>query len=185
MTETTLNRRNIAAAFLAGSAGLALASRPAAAQQTNAGLVDRIAFLEDRAALKQLVDTFSNLADTKEIDAQVLLFTEDATVESWTDGQQGSSYTGRAELAEAFGGFLAQFSTVYHINGQQTVQIDGDSATGTAYCLVVLIREEDGKTIRRTSGVRYDDRYTRQDGKWLIAGRTSHFEWTNTTETPV
>ena len=184
MTDTTVNRRDIAAAFLVGSAGLALAARPAAAQGNETDLTSRIALLEDQAALKRLVDTFSSLADTKDIDAQVLLFTEDATVESWSDGQKGSTFTSRAELAKAFGGFLAQFSTVYHINGQQVVTVDGDQATGTSYCLVVLIREEDGKVIRRASGVRYADSYIRQDGQWLIAGRTSHFEWTDTTVTP-
>ena len=184
MAESILNRRHLTAAFLAGSAGLALATRPVAAQQAGDDLTSRIAALEDQAALKRLVDTFSNLADIKDIETQVLLFTEDATVESWSGGQRGSSFTGRAALAEAFGGFLAQFSTVYHINGQQTVEIEGDAAIGTAYCLVVLVREEDGKVIRRTSGVRYDDRYVRQDGTWLISGRTSHFEWTEITEGP-
>ena len=40
--------------------------------------------------------------------------------------------------------FLAGFETVYHINGQQTVSIQGDKATGTAYCLVVLIGGQNG-----------------------------------------
>jgi hypothetical protein len=95
-----------------------------------------------------------------------------------------SSFTGREALAKAFGGFLAQFDTVYHMNGQQTVVLSGDEATGTAYCLVVLIGEIDGKVMQRTSGVRYEDRYVRQDGVWLIAGRTSHFEWNEMTELP-
>lgn len=185
MTRNNLNRRNLTAAILAGSAGLATAARRAAAQPADdTDLARRIAALEDQAALKRLVDTFSNLADTKDIDTQVLLFTEDAVVESWSGGQRGSTFTGRAELAEAFGSFLAQFSTIYHINGQQTATIEGDTATGTAYCLVVLIREEDGRVIHRTSGVRYEDRYVRQDGTWLIAGRVSHFEWTELTEKP-
>ena len=47
----------------------------------------RMQRLEDQAALKNLVDTFSNLADLKDIDRQVLLFTEDATVESRTGGR--------------------------------------------------------------------------------------------------
>ena len=45
--------------------------------------------LEDQAALKNLVDTFSNLADVKDIDRQILLFTEDATVESRTGDAPG------------------------------------------------------------------------------------------------
>src|SRR5688572_26132923 len=91
--------------------------------------------LEDQAALKHLVDTFSNLADVKDIDRQVLLFTEDATVESRTGDAPGNPLKGRKQIGETFRAFLAGFETVYHINGQQTVSIQGDKATGTAYCL--------------------------------------------------
>ena len=43
--------------------------------------------IQDQLALKRLVDTFSNLADVKDVDAQVLLFTEDAEVVSKSGGQ--------------------------------------------------------------------------------------------------
>jgi hypothetical protein len=49
----------------------------------------RLERMEDQAALKNLVDTFSNLADVKDVDRQVLLFTEDATVESRTGDAPG------------------------------------------------------------------------------------------------
>lgn len=143
----------------------------------------RVRTLEDRAALKALVDTFSNLADTKSIDAQVLLFTEDASVVSHAAGQT-SSLQGRKQIGEAFSGFLARFQTVYHINGQQTVDIQGDRATGTAYSLVVLIGEDGGKLYRNTSGVTYQDEYVRRDGRWLIAKRASNFVWSNREEIP-
>lgn len=133
--------------------------------------------LADRMALKNLVDTFSNLADTKEIDAQVLLFTENAEVTSYHGEEMSSVIKGREDLATQFKAFLDNFVTVYHINGQQTVDINGDKATGTAYCMVVLVSEEDGRRVTLTQGVRYDDEYVRQDGKWLIDKRTSHFEW--------
>src|SRR5688500_15604905 len=54
-------------------------------------LAERVQRLEDRAALKNLVDTFSNLADRKDVQKQVLLFTEDATVESITEGKPSST----------------------------------------------------------------------------------------------
>ena len=41
--------------------------------------------LEDQLALKKLVDTFSNLADTKDTKAQMDLFTDDAEVISKAD----------------------------------------------------------------------------------------------------
>ena len=133
--------------------------------------------MADRMALKELVDTFSNLADTKEIDKQVLLFTGDAEVTSYQGKRMTSNLKGRKELAERFKAFLDQFTTVYHINGQQTVRIDGDKATGIAYAQVVLVSEKDGKKTMLTDGVRYNDEYVRRDGKWYISKRTSHFEW--------
>jgi hypothetical protein len=127
---------------------LALLFTPFAAEartMSDANLARRIQQLEDRAALKQLVDTFSNLADRKDIASQVQLFTDDAVVESFSGGQLTSSLKGRAELESRFGSFLAGFDTVYHINGQQTVELHGDRVTGTSYCLVVLIGNQGGK----------------------------------------
>ncbi len=138
--------------------------------------------LQDKQELKELVDVFSILADRKEVAAQTLLFTEDATVASYRNGKHISTYTGRKDIGEAFGNFLALFETVYHINGQQVINIDGNRAMGTAYCLVVLIENRGGKRSMNTQGVRYDDEYVRQDGKWLIAKRTSHFEWNDKKE---
>lgn len=140
-------------------------------------LARRIQLLEDRAALKALVDTFSNLADQKDVARQLLLFTEDATVESRSGGAPGSVLRGREQIGQAFSSFLANFTTVYHMNGHQTVTVNGDRASGTAYCLVVLAGMQDGREMRLTMGVRYDDEYVRLDGKWLIAKRTSHFDW--------
>jgi hypothetical protein len=94
-------------------------------------LAQRIARLEDRAALKALVDTFFILADEKEVQKQVLLFTEDATVESRTGGTPGTPLKGRKQIGDAFSAFLANFQTVYHMNGQQAVTLDGDRATFT------------------------------------------------------
>lgn len=138
--------------------------------------------ISDKLALKELVDTFSILADQKETEAQTLLFTEDATVESYLNGVMGSSYTGRQEIGKAFGSYLALFKTVYHLNGQQVVQINGDKAIGTAYCTVVLVGERDGKTMKTQSNVIYQDEYTRINGKWLINNRKSNFVWSEVTE---
>jgi hypothetical protein len=64
---------------------------------------------------------------------------------------------------------------VYHINGQQTVEINGDTAHGISYCQVVLIGNIDGKEMQRKAGVRYSDTYVKQNGKWLIKKRVSNF----------
>lgn len=160
--------------------GLTLLFTPLSAEaktMTDTDLSHRIQTLEDRAALKALVDTFSNLADVKDIDRQVLLFTPDATVDSYMDGKQTTALKGRRQIGEVFRGFLGQFSTVHHMNGQQTIEIKGNTATGIAYCQVVLIGMQDGQQIRNTMGVTYHDDYVRQDGTWLIAHRVSNFVW--------
>jgi ketosteroid isomerase-like protein len=143
----------------------------------NDDLGRRLGELEDRAALKALVDTFSILADQKDVQAQTLLFTEDATTETWRGDARVSELRGRAAMGAAFGAFLANFQTVYHFNGQQTLTLDGDRATGTSYCLVTLIGDEGGRRMQTTIGVIYNDDYVRENGRWLIARRRSVFDW--------
>jgi len=131
--------------------------------------------IKDRMALKNVVDTFSNLADEKKITEQMELFTEDAEVSSIADGKINSTYVGKKAIGEAFAKYLALFHTVYHINGQQTVEINGDTAQGISYCQVVLIGNIEGKEMQRKAGVRYTDTYVKQNGKWLIKKRVSNF----------
>lgn len=163
-----------------------LAAPVAAGAQTGGSgdLARRVQLLEDRAALKALVDTFSILADRKDVPRQVLLFTEDATVESRTGGRPRAALRGRQQIGDAFARFLANFATVYHMNGQQAVTVTGDRATGTSYSLVVLVGQGSGRTVRQTMGVVYDDEYVRREGRWLIAKRTSHFTWTDRADVP-
>ena len=132
---------------------------------------------EDQLALKRLVDTFSNLADGKDVKSQMDLFTDDAEVCSKT-GDHVSVMKGKEEIGTAFSNYLALFDVVYHLNGQQTVDIDGDTATGTAYCFVTLI----GNGRKNQSGVRYQDTYVKQNGKWLIKRRESNFMFTTVDE---
>ncbi|HNP23960.1 MAG TPA: nuclear transport factor 2 family protein [Panacibacter sp.] len=150
--------------------------------QTMNDLNKRITELEDRVAIKNVVDTFSILADTKEIDKQVLLFTEDAEVESRTNGQS-MVIKGRDQLKQAFSGFLANFHTVYHQNGQQTISLNGDRAEAVSYCRVILVGKQNDKEMKTTFYVVYKDSFVKQNGKWLIKHRFSDFVWTETTPT--
>ena len=142
----------------------------------------RLQRIEDRLALKSLVDRFSNLADQKDVAAQLPLFTEDATVETYFEGQLFGAFHGREQIGDGFSAYLANFKRVYHINGQQTIELNGDHATGTSYCLVVLVRTENGKKLRSTGGVYYHDEYFRDGSDWLIAKRVSHFAWRDLNE---
>lgn len=143
----------------------------------NESLEKRINELENVRALRELVDNFSILADRKEVWKQTELFTKDATVDSYVKGTLTSSLKGSKEIGEAFEAFLANFETVYHINGHHVVSINGNKAEGTLYCRVDLISSENGKKINNASGVSYKDEYVYENEKWLIAKRTSTFVW--------
>ena len=56
-------------------------------------------------------------------------------------------------------------------------KINGDKALGTSYCLVTLIGVENGKKVKTSIGVYYEDEYVRQNNHWLIAKRKSVFDW--------
>jgi hypothetical protein len=140
-------------------------------------LKKRIGEIEDRLALKELVDTFSTLSDRKAVREQTQLFIPNAVVETYRGGVLVTKLIGRKELEDSFGGFLKNFETVYHINGQQTVSLNGDRASGISYCMVTLIGVENGKKMKTSIGVFYEDEYVRENKRWLIAKRVSNFHW--------
>ncbi|WP_319226614.1 nuclear transport factor 2 family protein [Draconibacterium orientale] len=156
---------------------LAIVSLTYAQKMDNKNLEQRVNAIEDKMAIKEVVDVFSNLADTKEIDKQVLLFTEDGVVESITNGQS-NVLKGREQLKQAFSGFLSNFQIVYHQKGQQTIdELTENTAKTTSYCRVILVGELDGKQMKTTLYTIYNDSFVKQDDKWLIAHRTSNFVW--------
>ncbi|WP_257123188.1 nuclear transport factor 2 family protein [Tannerella forsythia] len=161
---------------------IAILSVVAMDAQNNKTIEQRIMELEDRVALKNLVDTFSNLSDTKEAELQAQLFTEDATVKTLINGKVSVELKGRKQIAEVFGNFLAKQETIYHINGQQTVTLNGNRATGISYCQVAMIAKVDSKRTITQQGVRYDDEYQKIDGRWYIKNRISNFMWRDTRE---
>lgn len=156
--------------------GLLLVSTLTFAQKMETNTIEqRLAALEDKMAIKYVVDEFSNLADTKEIDKQVLLFTEDGVVESASSGQPATVLKGRDQLKQAFSAFLSNFHTVYHQNGQQTIHLTGSKAEAISYCRVILVGKQNEKEIKTTLYTIYKDSFVKENGHWLIKHRTSNF----------
>lgn len=153
--------------------------------------------LEDRAALKELVDRIALLGDKKDFQNQVQLFSENAVSETIAGGATILKLEGRNAMAAAFAEFLARYDTVYHFNGQLVLTIDGDRATGMSYCLVTLIGRAGGDgdgysagdgdgdggsggRMKTTIGARYHDDFVREDNQWKIVRRVGYFEWQET-----
>ena len=131
--------------------------------------------LEAKEQLRNLIDAYASLGDQKRVSEVMALFTPDGLYNIYMGGALVASTSGTDKLEKEFNEHAAQVKTYFTLNGQHTVQIDGDTATGTSFTQMKMIREPEGKSILTDYSVRYDDHYVLQDGKWLIKERTGHF----------
>jgi hypothetical protein len=87
---------------------------------------------------------------------------------------------GRESLAPVFDQ-LNTYQATMHFNGQSTVELDGDRATGESYCIAHHLYEADGQRTMMVAYIRYLDQFARQpDGSWLFAERKLMVDWTET-----
>lgn len=131
--------------------------------------------LKTTAELRSLIDAYAYLGDEKKIAEQMGLFTPDATYKVYMNNALVADVKGTETLEKEFSGHASQVKTYFTLNGQHTVQIDGDSATGLSFSQIKMIRESEGKLIISDYSVTYDDTYVNQNGKWLIKERIGRF----------
>ena len=87
---------------------------------------------------------------------------------------------GREALTPVFDD-LNRYDATTHFNGQSTVTLNGDRATGESYCLAHHLTEaEDGSRTLMVASIRYLDTFVKQDGAWLFAERRLMVNWTDT-----
>ncbi len=131
--------------------------------------------LKIKAELKELVDTFANLADEKKIPEQMFLFTPDTVVKVYIGGNLVFDIAGIKQLEETFLGFTANVKRSYHLNGQHVVTVDRNTAKAVLYGMAKLVTEEEGKEILTEHHIIYNDTYVLENKKWLIKERISNF----------
>jgi hypothetical protein len=135
----------------------------------------------DRLAIRELVDAYAHCADRRDAEGQKALFTEHTHFVVYMDGQ-GSEPTqvldGREALAPVFEA-LNDYQATMHFNGQSTITLDGDRATGESYCIAHHLFT-DGERKVMVAHLRYDDTFVKDDGAWLFAERKLYVDWTET-----
>lgn len=138
--------------------------------------------LEARQQLKELVDNYATESDRNNQDYYVNVFTQDCHVRVYFNNVLGMDLTNVKDLIEAYKGFGAAKES-FHMNGQQVVAFQDDThATGTCYALAHLVNEENGVDKLTVHGVRYYDKYVKQNGRWLIAEREQYFVFSDVRE---
>jgi ketosteroid isomerase-like protein len=137
----------------------------------------------DRLAIRELVDAYAHCADRRDAQGQMALFTEDTHFVVYMDARNPEptqDLRGRQSLAPVFDALNAYAATM-HFNGQSTVELDGDRATGESYCLAHHLAEaEDGSRTLMTASIRYVDTMVKRDRAWLFAERRLMVNWTDT-----
>jgi hypothetical protein len=136
----------------------------------------------DRLAIRELVDAYAHCADRRDADGQKALFTADTHFVVYMDGE-GTDPTqelnGREALTPVFDD-LNRYEATTHFNGQSTLALDGDRATGESYCLAHHLFDEGGERKLMVASLRYLDAFLKRDGTWLFAERRLYVDWTET-----
>jgi hypothetical protein len=136
----------------------------------------------DRLAIRELVDAYAHCADRRDGGGQKSLFTQDTHFVVYMDGQ-GTEPTqvldGREALTPVFEA-LNNYRATMHFNGQSTIALDGDRATGESYCIAHHLFTDDGERKLMVAWLRYGDTFAKVDGNWLFAERNLFVDWTET-----
>jgi ketosteroid isomerase-like protein len=137
----------------------------------------------DRLAIRELFDAYAHCADRRDAKGQMALFTPDTRFLVYMDSrseQPTQELHSREALAPVFDN-LNTYQATMHFNGQSTVVLDGDRATGESYCIAHHLYEADGQRTLMKAYIRYLDQFARQpDGSWLFAERKLMVDWTET-----
>ena len=137
----------------------------------------------DRLAIRELIDAYAHCADRRDAKGQMALFTDDTRFLVFMDAtaaEPTQELHGRESLAPVFDD-LNQYVATMHFNGQSTILLDGDRATGESYCLAHHLKVgQDGQRTMMIASIRYLDELVKQDGQWLFAERRLMVNWTET-----
>jgi ketosteroid isomerase-like protein len=134
----------------------------------------------DRLAIRELVEAYAHCADRRDAKGQMALFTKDTHFVVYMnakDPKPSQELHSREALAPVFAD-LNHYDATTHFVGQSTIfTLNGDRATGEAYCLAHHVKVDGGKRRLMIASLRYLDTFAKSDGAWLFAQRLLHVDW--------
>ena len=136
----------------------------------------------DRLAIRELFDAYARCADRRDAEEQKSLFTENTHFVVYMNGQRTEPtqvLDGREALTPVFDA-LNSYQATMHFNGQSTVKLEGDRATGESHCIAHHLFTEDGERKLMIAWLRYADTFAKVEGSWLFAERNLYVDWTET-----
>ena len=136
----------------------------------------------DRLAIRELFDAYAHCADRRDAEAQKALFTADCRFAVHMSGE-GTDPTyvvnGREGLSPIFAD-LNQYEATTHFNGQSTVDLNSDHATGESYTIAHHLITADGESRIMIASLRYLDTFVKIADAWYFEARNLILDWSET-----
>jgi ketosteroid isomerase-like protein len=134
----------------------------------------------DRLAIRELIEAYAHCADRRDAKGQMALFTTDTHFVVYMnakDPKPTQELHSREALAPVFAD-LNQYAATMHFVGQSTIfSLNGDRATGEAYCIAHHLTVDGEKRRMMVAYLRYLDTFVKIDGMWLFAERLLYVDW--------
>ncbi len=127
-------------------------------------LAARVARIEDRFGLQDLVARYAVAVDDRDWDAVARMYATDSVFDSVL-----GRFAGRQAVVDYYRERTESFGATFHYPHTQTVEFTGaDTATGLVAAHAELAIGEQTVIV----ALRYTDRYVREDGVWCFQERT-------------
>lgn len=123
--------------------------------------------IEDRLAIRELLDAYSDAVIRHDADAWIATWAEDG-VWSLPDYTEMGEVHGRDAILKTWKAAMEHFPGIVFTANPGSIIVEGDRATVRSYTSEVY--DQNGVT-KRDRG-RYDDICVKRSGKWLFLSRT-------------
>jgi ketosteroid isomerase-like protein len=139
--------------------------------------------IADRLAVRALADQYAWAVDRRDRDALVAVFHPDGVLvllDQVDPTVVTATRRGHEELGDITTVIARAYDRTFHFIGTTRYEIDGDRATGEVYCLAHHLTPTRHGGTDYVMLIRYQDTYSRRDGKWAIDERRLITDWTET-----
>ncbi|MCG2624105.1 nuclear transport factor 2 family protein [Arthrobacter sp. I2-34] len=138
------------------------------------GLEARVQVLEDKEALAALMNRYCRTSDAKDWEAWSRCFVEDAEFDFGPFG----THHGRQKIREVCEAAEEPYLAMQHSMTNMQFQIDGDTATGTAYLWFAGVQDPANPAKHYDIGGPYKWTFRRTPEGWLLSRMHLRVVWT-------
>ena len=123
--------------------------------------------VEDRLAIRERIESYSDAVFRHDADAWIANWAEDGV---WHLPALGLDLTGRPAIRAAWEQAMSAFAMAGFFAVPGAIEINDDMASARSYTQEILVAK-DGGGVRKIIGA-YDDTLVKRDGQWLFARRS-------------